>query len=158
MYQRKQQQLANGKPTYIRWITEHVRKTASHGIEASQPNLITGTLIAAPMRTGEKIGNWRAMWRTRNRDQSLCTAHPSFYDNKHKDAVQKKTVKFVCRWFLSLRTINFVTPLVLGLHNCTCISWTWASFIHSLAYITWNMLSKYCNMLYILWVLFLWNE
>ena len=39
-----------------------------------------------------------------------------------------------------------------------CISWTWASCIHSWTYITWNMISKHCNRLYISCVLFLlWN-
>ena len=55
-----------------------------------------------------------------------------------------------------------------GCHRCNtpgvwlshlhCISWTWASYIHSWTYITWNMISKHCNRFYISCVLFLlWN-
>ena len=48
--------------------------------------------------------------------------------------------------------------LGVWLPHLHCISWTWASCIHSWTYITWNMISKHCNMLYISCVLFLlWN-
>jgi hypothetical protein len=49
-----------------------------------------------------------------------------------------------------------VTPQVFDFHICTCISWTWASFIHSWAYIAWNMFSKHYNiLLYFMCVVFM---
>ena len=88
-----------------------------------------------------------------------------FHRVSQRNNILVKLLRFTECWIdspsesLRFHTITYVTPQVFSFHICTCILWTWASFIHSQAYITWNMSLKHCNVsLCFMCVVPLWNE